>query len=72
MLDQLPARIRAKVSTNDEGCWIWGGASDGSTILRETLFCRCGHEEHVVQGPRWTVEDVKRRVAIVRGKRGAA
>jgi hypothetical protein len=42
-------------------------ATDGSTILRETLFCRCGHEEHVVQGPRWTVEDVRRRIRIVRG-----
>jgi hypothetical protein len=41
--------------------------TDGSTILRETLFCRCGHEEHVVQAPRWTVEDVRRRIRIVRG-----
>jgi hypothetical protein len=43
-------------------------AVDGSTILRETLFCRCGHEEHVVQAPRWTVEDVRRRIAIVKGR----
>lgn len=41
--------------------------TDGSTILRETLFCRCGHEEHVVQAPRWTAEDVRRRIRIVRG-----
>jgi len=40
------------------------------TILRETLSCRCGYTEHVVQAPSWTREDVKRRIVIVR--RGAA
>lgn len=42
--------------------------TDGTTILRETLFCRCGHEEPVVQAPAWTVEDVRRRIAIVRSR----
>jgi hypothetical protein len=36
-------------------------------IVREVLSCSCGHEEHVVQALRWTVEDVRRRIAIVRG-----
>lgn len=43
-------------------------ATDGTTILREVLFCRCGHEESVVQGPAWTVEDVRRRIRIVRSR----
>lgn len=41
-------------------------AARGS-ILREVLSCSCGYEEPVVQAPRWTVEDVRRRIGIVRG-----
>jgi hypothetical protein len=43
-------------------------ATDGSTILSEVLWCPCGHREPVVQGPAWTVEDVRRRIAIVKGR----
>lgn len=42
-------------------------ATDGTTILREILWCSCGHSEPVVQGPAWTVEDVRRRIRLVRG-----
>jgi hypothetical protein len=42
-------------------------AADGG-ILRETLSCRCGYEEPVVQAPQWTREDIQRRLAIVKGR----
>ena len=37
------------------------------TILREVLSCSCGYEESVVQ-QQWTREDVRRRIAIVKGR----
>lgn len=43
-------------------------AADDAGILRETLSCRCGYVEPVVQAPQWTREDIKRRINIARGR----